>query len=196
MTRHGGSSMRHTVTDNFKIIAVAAVTAMVTAGGPPAVAAAYNAINADTVDGKHAVWAGASLDKRSGKLVATNETTGRLPNNIISRAPDAARLGGRAPGYFMPRSSIHYVSVSASGAASMRSSGTIRTRGVSVGVYEVKLPNTETCVVSLTLANGNAGTYGFVTGEFSDEPEGPYTVYTRDRNGDPAARQFDLIALC
>jgi hypothetical protein len=63
----------------------------------PAVSAtvkhALFADRADTVDGKHAVGAGASPAKRRGKLVATNRK-GRLPNNVIAKAPDAARLDG------------------------------------------------------------------------------------------------------
>jgi hypothetical protein len=50
--------------------------------------------NADKVDGFHAVGAGASVTQRKGKLVATSRTTGRLPDNIIAKAPNAARLGG------------------------------------------------------------------------------------------------------
>lgn len=63
----------------------------VTIGGP-AVAAF---VNADQVDGKDAVSAGATVQQRRGDLVATNATTGRLPNNIIVQAPDSARLGGK-----------------------------------------------------------------------------------------------------
>ena len=50
--------------------------------------------NADKVDGKDAVGAGATVENRAGKLVATNKTTGRLPNNIIAKAPDADTLDG------------------------------------------------------------------------------------------------------
>lgn len=37
-----------------------------------------------------AVGSGASTAQRKGKLVATNPRTGKLPNNILSQAPDAA----------------------------------------------------------------------------------------------------------
>lgn len=50
--------------------------------------------NADTVDGKHAVGAGAAPRARKGKLVATDRR-GLLPNNIIKKAPDANRLDGK-----------------------------------------------------------------------------------------------------
>lgn len=74
-------------------IIVAAVVAAATAGGPALAAAVAEAINADTVDGKHAVGASASVSDRRGKLVATN-SNGLLPNNIIAKAPDANRLDG------------------------------------------------------------------------------------------------------
>lgn len=63
------------------------VTAAVTAAAP-SIAAAFDAQNADKVDGKHAVGAGASSQKRAGKLVAT-KSNGKLPNNIIAKAPAA-----------------------------------------------------------------------------------------------------------
>ena len=51
-------------------------------------------MNSDKVDGKHAVGAGATPTSRAGKLVATN-SSGRLPNNIIAKAPDSGLLDGR-----------------------------------------------------------------------------------------------------
>jgi hypothetical protein len=63
------------------------VTAVIVSGifvaGPTVAQAAYDAVNADKVDGKHAVGAGSTVANRKGKLVATSPTTGRLPNNII-----------------------------------------------------------------------------------------------------------------
>src|ERR671914_145733 len=74
----------------------AALTALVMTGAPAiADAVARYARNAGKVDGKHAVGASASRAKRKGKLVATSQRTGRLPNNIIAKAPNAARLGGK-----------------------------------------------------------------------------------------------------
>lgn len=74
----------------------ALLIAVGTLGGPAvsAVSAVFDAQNADKVDGKHAVGAGASTANRKGKLVATSGTTGRLPNNIIAKAPDANKLDG------------------------------------------------------------------------------------------------------
>ncbi len=77
--------------ENIKLLAV--VVVLVVAG--TAVPAAAIIANADKVDGFHAVKSGASVTARKGKLVATNKTTGKLPNNIIATAPDSAKLGGK-----------------------------------------------------------------------------------------------------
>ena len=76
----------------FVVAATAAVLA--TAGPALARTVADFAKNADKVDGFHATGAGASIGARSGKLVATGPATGRLPNNIIAKAPDANLLDG------------------------------------------------------------------------------------------------------
>ena len=85
--------MRTGLSKHATTILVAMVTAAITAGGPALAAAVAEAVNADTVDHKHAVGSGATVEGRAGKLVATN-SAGRLPNNIIERAPDAAKLDG------------------------------------------------------------------------------------------------------
>jgi len=77
--------------ENAKLVIVAAVCLVVGAVGP---AAAEIVANAHKVDGFHAVGSASSVNDREGKLVATSPTTGRLPNNIIAKAPDASRLGG------------------------------------------------------------------------------------------------------
>ena len=77
-------------------IAVAMVTAVVTANAP-AIAHGVHALfahNSDKVDGIHAVKSKASKKKRRGKLVATSPKSGRLPNNIIKKAPNANKLDG------------------------------------------------------------------------------------------------------
>ena len=84
---------------HLSTIAIAFVTAAVTAGAP-ALATAIDAMNADKVDDRHAVGSGASVDVRKGKLVATSGTTGRLPNDIIAKAPDADRLDGLSAAAF------------------------------------------------------------------------------------------------
>lgn len=78
-------------------ITVALVAAALTAAAPAvgrSVEHVLSAQNADTVDGLHAVPSTATVAARKGKLVATSPTTGRLPNNIIAKAPDASRLDG------------------------------------------------------------------------------------------------------
>lgn len=80
---------------HISVVVVAMVTAAVTAGGPAIAATiADYAKDADKVDGRHAVGADTPTSERRGKLVATNGATGRLPNNIIAKAPDADRLDG------------------------------------------------------------------------------------------------------
>jgi hypothetical protein len=85
-------------------IAVAMVTAAVTAAAPAIAHGVEHALfahDADKVDGKHAVGSGATLTNRKGKLVATNGTTGLLPNNIIAKAPDADKLDGQDSSAFL-----------------------------------------------------------------------------------------------
>lgn len=73
---------------------VAFGTAAVTAAGPALAATiADYATNADKVDGKHAVSASATVAERRNKIVAT-DADGRLPNNVIAKAPDAGKLDG------------------------------------------------------------------------------------------------------
>ncbi|HET7691110.1 MAG TPA: hypothetical protein VFK41_12045 [Nocardioidaceae bacterium] len=78
--------------ENVKLLVVIAVMVLIGSALPAAAIIA----NADKVDGFHAVGSGASVSARKGKLVATSKTNGRLPNNIIGTAPDAAKLGGKA----------------------------------------------------------------------------------------------------
>jgi hypothetical protein len=77
------------------VAVTAAVICSLFAGGPSVARAAFDAVNADKVDGKHAVGSGAGINARKGKLVATNGNTGRLPNDIIKKAQDANLLDGR-----------------------------------------------------------------------------------------------------
>ena len=85
--------MRARLRRQTPILVTAAVVALLVSLGPQAAMAAYDAVNSDKVDGKHAVGAGASATKRAGKLVAT-DGSGRLPNGIIAKAPDSDRLDG------------------------------------------------------------------------------------------------------
>lgn len=86
--------MRALLRRHLATVVVAMLTAAITAGAPAIAAAVADfAKDADKVDGRHAVGAGASAGSRAGKLVATN-SDGRLPNNIIGKAPNADRLDG------------------------------------------------------------------------------------------------------
>lgn len=72
------------------------VTAALTAGAPAMAGAVVGfARNAGKVDGKSAVGAGASIAGRKGKLVATSARSGRLPDNIIAKAPNADKIDGK-----------------------------------------------------------------------------------------------------
>ena len=93
--------MRERLRSHLPVLITAVVVGTLAAGGPALAAAAYDALNADKVDGKHAVGSGASIENRKGKLVATSPTTGRLPNNIIAKAPDAELLDGKDSAAFL-----------------------------------------------------------------------------------------------
>lgn len=103
--------MRRFFRNNSKLIIVAAV--FLTVGlATPAIGHGVHASfahNAHKVDGRHAVGAGASIDKRAGKLVATNKK-GRLPNNIIKKARDANKLDGLDSSAFATASELSGVS--------------------------------------------------------------------------------------
>ncbi len=82
---------------NAATIAVAMATAAVTAGAPALAHGVKHALfahNSAAVDGKSAVGAEATKSQRKGKLVATDPVTGRLPNNLIKKAPNADKLDG------------------------------------------------------------------------------------------------------
>lgn len=87
---------------HMSTVLVAMVTAAVTAGAPAIAHGVHAAFahNADKVDGKHAVGSAASTAARKGKVVATSPTTGRLPNNIIAKALNSAKLDGRTAADF------------------------------------------------------------------------------------------------
>ncbi|MFB9314988.1 hypothetical protein [Nocardioides plantarum] len=80
---------------------VGGVVGAATSGAAPAAAwigdtvqaRAAAVANSDRVDGFHAVKASATPAQRKNKLVATN-SAGRLPDDIIKKAPDADRLDG------------------------------------------------------------------------------------------------------
>jgi hypothetical protein len=96
------------ISHDLRIALVGGVAGAIIAG-PTGAIAAYVA-NADRVDHKHAVGAAASKAHRAGKLVATDRH-GRLPNNIIMKAPNADRLGGLS----LVRARTQWISVLSNG---------------------------------------------------------------------------------
>jgi hypothetical protein len=74
------------------VLSVAALVTSLALSAGPALARAV--VDADKVDGLSAVKSTTSTQQRSGKLVATDPKTGKLPNNILAKAPDAAHLSG------------------------------------------------------------------------------------------------------
>jgi hypothetical protein len=101
---------------HLSTVIVALVAASIGAGAPAIAHGVEHALfahNADRVDGKHAIGAGASVDQRKGKLVATSPTTGRLPNSIIGKAMDAERLDGLDSADLMGADRIYVVQQSA-----------------------------------------------------------------------------------
>jgi hypothetical protein len=123
--------------DNAKLIVVA-VVCLSFGFATPALAARTVAFaaNSHKVDGKHAVSAGASVSARKGKLVATSRRSGRLPSNIIAKAPDSALLGGRPAASY-----IHDVAV-------MEGPRTVLTRAKRFGRASV------TCPTGVVLSGG------------------------------------------
>jgi hypothetical protein len=77
------------------VVALVALFVALT-GSAAAVTVSY-ALNSDKVDGKHAVGAGATLNKAAGKLVATKGTApnkGKIPAKFIAKVNDADKLDG------------------------------------------------------------------------------------------------------
>src|SRR5437016_4412373 len=73
------------------------VTALLVAAAPAAARAIVDfARDAGHVDGFRAVASKATLQRRSGKLVATNRH-GYLPSDIVRRAENSRRLGSVPP---------------------------------------------------------------------------------------------------
>jgi hypothetical protein len=94
-------AMRDYLKRHLPILVAAVIVAGLMTTGPAAARAVYDTVNAHTVDGKHAVSSNSTVAHRAGKLVATN-AAGRLPDNIIARSPDSAKLGGLPLSAFAP----------------------------------------------------------------------------------------------
>lgn len=133
---------------------------LLVASGPQLARAAQQVVNADKVDGKHAVSAGASPKQRANKLVAADKR-GRLPDNIIAKAPDADLLDGKSSAAFSRTGHDHddryYTRAEADSAVSSRlvavglmdsggtlsdphTSGPVSGSRVGTGVYNLVLP--------------------------------------------------------
>src|SRR4051812_3144090 len=99
-----GGAMSTSFRSHVTTALVAAVTSLMVAGGP-ALARTTGSLmrtDADTVNGFGAVGCHATIANRSGNLVATCPDTGRLPNNIIAKAPDSSLLDGQDSTAFLP----------------------------------------------------------------------------------------------
>jgi hypothetical protein len=83
------------------VVGSVAATAVLVTALQPDLGLAATGSPAGTVDGFHAVGCSATQHQRSGKLVATCKSNGRLPNNIIAKAPDSSRLGGKPPSAYL-----------------------------------------------------------------------------------------------
>lgn len=157
------------------VLIVAVLVSTVFATGPMVAHAAFDAINSDKVDGKHAVSAAATLTNRKGKLVATSATTGRLPNNIIAKAPDADRLDGKDSSAFSLTGHDHDADYVESGTATavavmaIRGDASVRhqtdpaatvTR-ISAGVYCIVAPGAQEGTVGV-LQNAGGATEGTI----------------------------------
>jgi hypothetical protein len=83
-----------------------AATAVVLTMLQPDLGFAAGSSPAGTVDGFHATQCSTTRIARAGKLVATCRSNGRLPNNIIAKAPDSSRLGGKLPSAYVLGSKV------------------------------------------------------------------------------------------
>ena len=109
----------------------AALVISLAGAGGPALAGALGR-DSDTVDGFHAVKSGTPLKQRAGKLVATSRSTGRLPNNIIKKAPNAQRLGGHPASFFLPATALVAYETQA------HATSTYETKAGAAATYETK----------------------------------------------------------
>jgi hypothetical protein len=97
--------------ENLKLSLVAALCLGAGIAGPSGASAVQRVVNADKVDGLHAVAAGAPEAKRKGVLVATSRKTGKLPPSVVGKAPDAERLDGES----LEQVRMQWISFDASG---------------------------------------------------------------------------------
>jgi hypothetical protein len=190
------------MTRNSLALALSTVALVVAAAGTggPAIAGVF-ASDSHRVDGKHAVGARASVANRAGKLVATNGA-GRLPNNIITKAPNADRLDGLDSSALLrkssPAGSLTFLGqVSSTGVLHAGSVGISGASRGSTGNYTVTLPGVDpgcagtAFVVSLqpfgaALANSGAYSTTCATGDVN------YFVNTQNLAGTAVDSRFDI----
>ncbi len=121
--------------ENVKLGIVAVFCITVSLVAPASADAVRRALNADTVDGKSAVSAGASTNARKGKLVATQTSNGKLPNSIIAKAGNANKLDGRDSTAFQGR--VSYASVTGAGNLFGENAGVVSATRFSTGIFDV-----------------------------------------------------------
>jgi hypothetical protein len=124
------------------VLAAGALIISAANAGGPAIANALGA-NSDTVDGFDAVKSSTPLKQRKGKLVATSPKNGRLPDNIIAKAPNAAKLAGKPLSYFLSSATAAAIYESAAHAAATyesaaHASATYETASHASATYQTK----------------------------------------------------------
>jgi len=114
---------------DLRVVLIAVAVSLLLTGAPAMASAAYDAVNSDSVDGHDAVSAGTRPAKRAHSVIAANKA-GYLPNNVIRKAPNSAKLGGAIRADFIQRTSdideLQTGTWAVSGSAASKSAGAIR----------------------------------------------------------------------
>lgn len=187
--------MRDRIRAHAPILITAVLVAALTTGGPALAGAAFDAMNAHKVDGKHAVGATASADQRAGKLVATG-ATGFLPNGIIKKANNADKLDGVDSIAFarLPQ----FASVDAAGSTFLARGVTTSVRD-STGVYHVLFDTpVDRCGHVATSIQGAQIVQTVAGGRFTTGPNASRTVrvYVYTHAGSLVNGAFTLAMVC
>jgi hypothetical protein len=156
--------------------------AMITGAGAHGVQHALFAHNADKVDGKHAVGAGATTGQAAGKLVATNGS-------------------GKIPAKFLPGDSTAtaYAFVTADGDFSKTKNVVdVDESGPLEAYYCIDLAAGVTVQnVQVTISNGQSGEADVMINDpyiaCDGSADGDVIVETRDSTGAPAERYFYVL---
>ena len=148
-------------------IIVAMITAMVTAGAPALAHGVQHALfahNADKVDGKHAVGAGANLTNAAGKLVAHNGA-GKLPPKFIPKVGDANNLDGLDSTAFQRNCTD----------GAFVASGFVNAQATTASLSTTGLDNVYTCIGAVTVREDGAGFYSL---RFANATDGIFGTFT------------------